>query len=50
MPKHEDTRMISCLFCGKNQNEVQRLIAGQGVYICNEWWSFANPYLKMAGC
>jgi len=36
MPKNDDTRMISCSFCGKNQNEVQRLIAGQGVYICNE--------------
>lgn len=36
MPKNEDNRMISCSFCGKTQDEVQRLIAGQGVYICNE--------------
>lgn len=36
MPKNDDNRMISCSFCGKTQDEVQRLIAGQGVYICNE--------------
>lgn len=36
MPKNEDNRMICCSFCGKTQDEVQRLIAGQGVYICNE--------------
>ena len=27
---------IRCSFCGKNQNEVERLIAGPDVYICNE--------------
>ena len=25
-----------CSFCGKTQNEVDKLIAGEGVYICNE--------------
>ncbi len=36
MPKNDETRPISCSFCGKAQDEVYRLIAGPGVYICNE--------------
>ncbi len=32
----KSTKSIECSFCGKNQHEVQRLIAGNGVYICNE--------------
>lgn len=27
---------LSCSFCGKNQNDVKKLIAGPTVYICNE--------------
>ncbi len=27
---------IKCSFCGKEQDEVDRLLAGNGVYICNE--------------
>ncbi|CEI83917.1 hypothetical protein J18TS1_01290 [Oceanobacillus oncorhynchi subsp. incaldanensis] len=26
----------NCSFCGKNEKEVQKLVAGPGVYICNE--------------
>ena len=36
MPKNDETRSICCSFCGKAQDEVYRLIAGPGVYICNE--------------
>lgn len=28
--------MLRCSFCGKSQNEVKKLIAGPGVYICDE--------------
>ena len=35
MPKNED-KQIRCSFCGKTQDEVNRLIAGPGVYICDE--------------
>ena len=31
-----DERNVHCSFCGKNQAQVKRLIAGEGVYICNE--------------
>ena len=27
---------LSCNFCGKNRNQVEKLIAGPNVYICNE--------------
>ncbi len=32
----EPGKLHSCSFCGKQQNEVERLIAGPGAYICNE--------------
>lgn len=49
MPKNDENRMISCSFCGKNQNEVQRLIAGQGVYICNECVELCQSILEDGG-
>ena len=37
MPKKkEPTRNIKCSFCGKAQEEVKKIVAGPGVYICNE--------------
>ncbi|MEG1559249.1 MAG: ATP-dependent Clp protease ATP-binding subunit ClpX [Clostridia bacterium] len=42
MAKHDDRDSTSglefthCSFCGKSQNEVVRMIAGPGVFICNE--------------
>ena len=38
MPKAPDEprKIHKCSFCGKPQNEVERLIAGPGAYICNE--------------
>ena len=36
MSKYEDERDIKCSFCGKAQDSVRRIIAGPGVYICNE--------------
>ena len=35
MPNN-DISNVFCSFCGKKQNEVNRLIAGDGVYICDE--------------
>ncbi len=34
--KDEDNDRFFCSFCGKNQKEVKKLIAGPSVYICNE--------------
>lgn len=38
MPKDDDRRdkQVVCSFCHKKQEQVEKLIAGQGVYICNE--------------
>ena len=36
MAKNEDRRSIRCSFCGKPQSLVDRLIAGNGSYICDE--------------
>ncbi|CAC9447403.1 ATP-dependent Clp protease ATP-binding subunit ClpX [uncultured Gammaproteobacteria bacterium] len=32
----ENTKKLNCSFCGKAKSEVDRLVAGPGVYICNE--------------
>lgn len=31
-----EDNVLHCSFCGKSQNEVKKLIAGRGVYICDE--------------
>ncbi len=31
-----EDKELHCSFCGKSQNEVKKLIAGRGVYICDE--------------
>lgn len=36
MPKYDEKKQLKCSFCGKNQDQVRRLIAGPGVYICDE--------------
>ena len=36
MPKNDDKRSVRCSFCGKHQEQVSRIIAGPGAYICNE--------------
>ena len=36
MPKNDDRKSIRCSFCGKHQDQVARIIAGPGAYICNE--------------
>ncbi|MBK5242241.1 ATP-dependent Clp protease ATP-binding subunit ClpX [Clostridium sp.] len=36
MTKFDEKKQLKCSFCGKNQDQVRRLIAGPGVYICDE--------------
>ena len=43
----DDLRMPRCSFCGKKQNEVIKLIEGDGVFICNECVSLCNDII---GC
>lgn len=36
MANHDDQKGLKCSFCGKPQHKVRKLIAGPGVYICDE--------------
>ncbi|MGL5766554.1 MAG: ATP-dependent Clp protease ATP-binding subunit ClpX [Sarcina sp.] len=36
MAKYDEKKQLKCSFCGKNQEQVKRLIAGPGAYICDE--------------
>ena len=36
MATNKENGSIKCSFCGKRQDQVQKLVAGPGVYICNE--------------
>ncbi len=36
MANKDDSRTLKCSFCGKPQSKVRKLIAGPGVYICDE--------------
>ncbi len=36
MYNDDEQTTIHCSFCGKSQDEVDKIIAGPGVYICNE--------------
>ncbi|MDD4680934.1 MAG: ATP-dependent protease ATP-binding subunit ClpX [Clostridia bacterium] len=36
MARYEDKKQLKCSFCGKTQDQVRRLVAGPGVYICDE--------------
>ncbi len=42
----EGEKLLLCTFCGKNQNEVRKLIAGPSVYICNECIDLCNDIIK----
>ncbi len=44
MPNVKDTE-IYCSFCGRTQDEVARLIEGQGVFICDSCIQFCNSLL-----
>lgn len=36
MSRYEEKKQLKCSFCGKSQEQVRRLVAGPGVYICDE--------------
>jgi len=41
-----DSRTLKCSFCGKSQEKVKKLIAGPGVYICNECIELCNEIIE----
>lgn len=36
MSKYDENKQLKCSFCGKPQTQVNRLVAGPGVYICDD--------------
>ena len=47
MAKFGDTgELLQCSFCGKSQKQVKRLIAGPGVYICDECIDLCNEIIE----
>ncbi|HHZ13274.1 MAG: ATP-dependent Clp protease ATP-binding subunit ClpX [Caldicoprobacterales bacterium] len=36
MARYDDKKQLKCSFCSKTQEQVRRLVAGPGVYICDE--------------
>ncbi len=36
MARYDDRKQLKCSFCSKTQEQVRRLVAGPGVYICDE--------------
>ena len=42
----ESADLLKCSFCGKSQKQVQQLIAGPGVYICDECVELCNEIIE----
>ena len=48
MAKNEEHRAVRCSFCGKMQEQVKRIIAGPGCYICDECVTLCNRIIAEA--
>ena len=46
MPQLYREELLACSFCGKSQNDVRKLIAGPGVYVCNECIDICNEIIN----
>jgi ATP-dependent Clp protease ATP-binding subunit ClpX len=44
--KYEGSELLKCSFCGKSQKQVKKLIAGPGVYICDECIELCNEIIE----
>ena len=49
MAKFGNLDLLTCSFCGKSQKQVKKLIAGPGVYICDECLDLCNEILSEEG-
>ena len=46
MTKNDTPKSVKCSFCGKAQESVRKIIAGPGVYICNECIGLCNDIIE----
>lgn len=50
MAKNQSQKNIKCSFCGKTQDAVKRIVAGPGVYICDECISLCKSIIDEEYC
>jgi len=43
---NDDKGQLKCSFCGKTQDQVRKLVAGPGVYICDECIELCNEIVE----
>ena len=46
MAKNDTPKGVKCSFCGKAQDSVRKIVAGPGVYICNECIELCNEIIE----
>lgn len=46
MAKNQNEKNVKCSFCGKTQDSVKRIVAGPGVYICDECISLCKNIIE----
>ena len=46
MPKNDIPKNVRCSFCGKAQDNVKKIVAGPGVYICDECIELCNSIIE----
>jgi len=42
----DEKGQLKCSFCGKSQEQVRKLVAGPGVYICDECIELCNEIIE----
>lgn len=46
MAKNDIPKSVRCSFCGKAQENVKKIVAGPGVYICDECVELCNSIIE----
>ena len=49
MTKNDTPKSVRCSFCGKAQENVRRIVAGPGVYICDECVDLCTSIIEAEG-
>ena len=49
MAKSDTPKGVKCSFCGKTQDSVRKIVAGPGVYICNECVDLCTSIIEAEG-
>ena len=44
--RNDDNKILRCSFCNKTQDQVRKLIAGPGAYICDECVNICSDIIE----